>query len=55
MFAEGEAEEHFQAGAVAITHQRIFDWLDILLKSNFLVFYLLFFLNPRNLIRCKRS
>ena len=38
MFKEGEAEEHFQAGAVAITRQRIFDWLDGLLKNNFLVF-----------------
>jgi hypothetical protein len=38
MFKEGEAEEHFQAGTVAITRQRILDWLDLLLKNNFLVF-----------------
>jgi len=32
MITEEEGtEEHFQIGAVAITHQKIFDWLDILL------------------------
>ena len=28
---EGGTEEHFQIGSVAITHQRIFDWLVVLL------------------------
>ncbi len=42
MFTEEESEKHFQVGAVAITHQRILDWLDALLKNYFLVFYFAF-------------
>jgi hypothetical protein len=49
MFKEGEAE-HFQAGAVAITCQRIFDGLDGLLKNNFLVFYFAFLFKSKKSI-----
>lgn len=31
---EEGAEEHCQTGALAITHQRVFDWLDEALKNN---------------------
>jgi hypothetical protein len=35
LFTEEEgAEEHCQTGALAITHQRVFDWLDEMLNDN---------------------